>query len=97
VERLRAFREDDEDSLHNLAPSKQRPQNEEGRKYALVSSRGKAVVHFLLFHAVPLGIAVALIILNIQNRNYGSDPSLIQYFQFAAKAHEILMQASIVR
>lgn len=64
-------------------------------KKVLNRNRQTTFHHFLLFHAIPLGTAIALLIINIKTRFYGTDGSLISAFQFAAKAHEILMQLSI--
>jgi hypothetical protein len=66
----------------------------EGKKIALGNRRESAISHSILFHAIPLAGALALIILNILGRFWGNPP-WIAVLQFVAKAHEILMQASI--
>jgi hypothetical protein len=63
-------------------------------KIVLNRSRETAFGHFLLFHAVPLAAAMALIVINIKTRFYGVDGNWISALQFAAKAHELLMQIS---
>ena len=65
-------------------------------KIPLGRNRARALGHFLLFHAIPLGGAMALIIVNIKTRFYGSDGKWIAALQFVAKAHELLMQFSVV-
>ncbi|EAS34724.3 uncharacterized protein CIMG_00078 [Coccidioides immitis RS] len=79
--------DDDDDTLEKCA---------ERRKVVLARSRPKALWHFLLFHAVPLGVALFLIVFNIKTYFYGTDGSTVNLLQFAAKAHEVLMQASIL-
>lgn len=64
-------------------------------KRVLNRNRATAFWHFILFHSIPLGTAIALLITNIKTRFYGIDGSLVSALQFAAKAHEILMQISI--
>ncbi|EED22198.1 hypothetical protein TSTA_094440 [Talaromyces stipitatus ATCC 10500] len=44
---------------------------------------------------IPVGVAVALIVLNVQSRFLGSNSEWSNLFQFIAKLHEILMQISI--
>ncbi|KMO99895.1 hypothetical protein CIRG_00038 [Coccidioides immitis RMSCC 2394] len=79
--------DDDDDTLEKCA---------ERRKVVLARRRPKALWHFLLFHAVPLGVALFLIVFNIKTYFYGTDGSTVNLLQFAAKAHEVLMQASIL-
>jgi hypothetical protein len=67
----------------------------ETRKVAFGQNRARAFWHFLLFHAVPLAGAYALVVLNFQGRYWGTSGSYISFLQFVAKVHEILMQASI--
>jgi hypothetical protein len=56
--------------------------------------RESALHHLIIFHAVPLAGALALIILNIFGRFWGNVP-WISILQFVAKGHEMWMQASI--
>lgn len=67
----------------------------ESPKVAIRHDRHKAVLYFLSFHAIPLGVSIFLIFLNIWTRFCGTGGSRIGLFQFAAKAHEVLMQLSI--
>lgn len=69
---------------------------QERHKILFPRNRAKAFGHFLLFHAVPVGGAIALIVLNIKTRYYGTNGRWVSALQFVAKAHELLMQASIV-
>lgn len=49
----------------------------------------------LLIHALPLAGALALIIVNVSGRFWSDNVPMVAGLQFLAKAHEILMQASI--
>jgi hypothetical protein len=72
--------------------------NKEPRKKDEVTDitlgRASVLRHFLLLHAVPLAGALALLVLNISGRFWGEVP-WVAMLQFVAKAHEMLMQASI--
>lgn len=48
-----------------------------------------------MFCAVPLAGALALIVLNFKTQYFCADSTWLPVLQFIAKAHEILMQASI--
>ena len=67
---------------------------QEPEKIAIRRSRVTALLRTLI-HAVPLGIAIFEIILNLKGRFIGRNFHVQNYLQFAAKAHEIAMQASI--
>lgn len=61
---------------------------------AIRRSRVTALLRTLI-HAVPLGTAIFEIVLNLRGRYVGAQFAMQNYLQFAAKAHEITMQASI--
>ena len=65
-------------------------------KIPLSRNLARAFGHFLLFHAVPIGVALALIILNTKTHFYGTSGKWLGALQFTAKVHEILMQVSII-
>lgn len=67
---------------------------QEPEKIAIRRSRVTAVLRTLL-HAVPLAVAIFEIVLNFKGRYAGKQFDKQNYLQFAAKAHEITMQASI--
>ncbi len=83
-------------SKRKKGKKKSKKEKVEAPKIPLSRNRARAFGHFLLFHAIPLGGAIALMILNIKARFYGSDGRWIAALQFVAKAHEMLMQFSIV-
>ncbi len=56
----------------------------------------RAILHFVLFHTVPIGVALALIGLNTKTHYFGISGKWVGTLQFAAKAHELFMQLSIV-
>jgi len=66
----------------------------ERRKIAMHHSRPIAAYHILL-HVVPLGAAISLLCLNWFSVFVGPEFSNAAALQFAAKIHELLMQASI--
>ena len=66
----------------------------EPEKIAIYRSRVTALLGTLI-HVVPLGVAIFEIVLNLKGHFVGSTFDKQSYFQFAAKAHEIVMQASI--
>jgi hypothetical protein len=66
----------------------------ERRKIAMHHSRPIATYHILL-HVVPLGGAVSLLYLSWSSVFVGPEFSNTAALQFAAKIHELLMQASI--
>ncbi|MCJ1464150.1 hypothetical protein MMC07_002763 [Pseudocyphellaria aurata] len=70
------------------------PNFSEPEKVAIRQSRVTALLRALI-HALPLGLAVFEIILNWKGRYVGDHFSGQNYLQFVAKAHEILMQASM--
>ncbi|KAH7371252.1 hypothetical protein BKA66DRAFT_572987 [Pyrenochaeta sp. MPI-SDFR-AT-0127] len=63
-------------------------------KVAIYGNRSIAALHALL-HVVPLGGAIPLLVLNWTSYFIGLAPPDARSLQFAAKFHEILMQASI--
>ena len=67
---------------------------QEPEKIAIRRSRVTALLRTLI-HAVPLGIAIFEIVLNFKGLYVGKHFNKQNYIQFAAKAHEIAMQASI--
>lgn len=67
---------------------------QEPEKVAIRQSRVTAILRTLI-HAVPLGVAMFEIILNSKGRYVGGHFIEQNYLQFAAKAHEITIQASI--
>ena len=83
-------------SKRKKGKKKSKKEKVEAPKIPLSRNRARAFGHFLLFHAIPLGGAMALIILNIKARFYGSDGRWVAALQFVAKGHEMLMQFSIV-
>lgn len=64
-------------------------------KVLLSNNFVRAILHFVLFHTVPIGVALALIGLNTKTHYFGTSGKWVGAFQFAAKAHEIFMQFSI--
>lgn len=66
----------------------------EPEKVAISQSRVTALLRALI-HVLPLGLAIFEIILNWKGHYVGLVFDKQNYLQFAAKAHEILMQASI--
>jgi hypothetical protein len=54
------------------------------------------IFDFVTLHAIPLGVAIAIIVLNIKTHFYGANGTWVPALQFVAKAHEMLMQISIV-
>jgi len=73
-----------------------RLENLERPKVVLDLNRATALLHFILFHAIPVSVAIALIVLNMKTRLYGTDATWIPALQFIAKVHEILMRTSII-
>ena len=63
-------------------------------KFAIRKSRASAAARATI-HLVPLAVAISLIVLNVNTQYYGLSNSWVSVLQFAAKAHEMLMQASI--
>ena len=66
----------------------------EPEKVAIRRSRTTALLRTLI-HVVPVGVALFEIILNLKGHFVGKSFDKQNYLQFAAKAHEIAMQASI--
>ena len=66
----------------------------EPTKVAIRCSRVTALLRSLL-HVIPLAVAITEIVLNYRGYYYGGYFSLQPYYQLAAKAHEITMQASL--
>ena len=75
--------------------NKRRGKKEEP-KIPLSRNGERAFGHFLLFHAAPIGVALALIVLNTKTHFLGTNGKWLGALQFAAKAHEMLMQFSII-
>lgn len=67
---------------------------QEPEKVAIRRSRVTALLRALI-HAVPLGIAIFVIILNFKTRYVERELDEQNYVQFAPKTHEIAMQASL--
>lgn len=67
----------------------------EHRKVALYHSRQLAASHVLL-HVLPLSGAVTLLTLQRTKYWIGTETSMSTFLQFAAKLHELMMQASLV-
>ncbi|MCJ1467198.1 hypothetical protein MMC07_005821 [Pseudocyphellaria aurata] len=66
----------------------------EPKKVAIRLSRLTALLRTLI-HVIPLGIAIFEIIFNFKGRFVGGHFDKQSYLQFAAKAHEIAIQASV--
>ena len=66
----------------------------EPKKIVIRKSRVTALLRMFI-HVIPMGIALAEIILNVRGHYIGRDFSKQSYVQFAAKAHELTMQASL--
>ncbi|MCJ1357082.1 MAG: hypothetical protein MMC33_007078 [Icmadophila ericetorum] len=66
----------------------------EPKKVAIQYSQWAAGLKSLI-HLIPLGVAILEIVRNWQGRYIGATFDLQSYYQFAAKAHEILIQASL--
>ena len=67
---------------------------QETPKVAVRGSRIAALLRALI-HLVPIAASLALVVLTIQGRYLGATVTNVSYLQFAAKAHEILIQASL--
>ena len=63
-------------------------------KVAIYSNRTIALLRALV-HVIPFGLAVGEIVLNWQEHYLGGNINNVSYYQYAAKAHEICMQASL--
>ncbi|KAE8160474.1 hypothetical protein BDV40DRAFT_302286 [Aspergillus tamarii] len=68
---------------------------EDKPKAVLQKTRLLALYLFLLFHFIPLGVSLALIVLNSKTYFYSTDASMLTLLQFVSKVHEVLMQGSI--
>ncbi|MCJ1359458.1 MAG: hypothetical protein MMC33_009460 [Icmadophila ericetorum] len=68
--------------------------HEEAIKIAIRQSRGTALLRTLI-HVVPVGIALWEVILNWNTYYVGSFALNQVYYQFGAKVHEMMMQASL--
>ncbi|PGH17191.1 hypothetical protein AJ79_01329 [Helicocarpus griseus UAMH5409] len=69
--------------------------NGERKIVPLRQNRAAALWYALRYHAIPLGAALAFVIINIESRYLGANVSWGNLLQFSAKVHEILMQLSI--
>lgn len=67
---------------------------EERTKIAVRKSRSAALLRSLV-HAAPVGIAIWEIALNWNTYYVGSTAPRLVYYQIAAKAHEMMIQASL--
>lgn len=67
---------------------------QEPQKIAISQSRTTALLRTLI-HVMPVAVAIFEIVLNLRGRFVGVTFDKQNYLQFAAKAHEIAMQASI--
>ena len=63
-------------------------------KVAIRKSRTVALLRALI-HIIPVAVAMAEVILNWRGRNLGLYVGNLGYYQLAAKAHEVTIQASI--
>lgn len=66
----------------------------EPKKIAIQKHRGAAALKSLI-HLLPVGLAVLEIVWNWRGRYIGASFDQQSYYQFAAKAHEMLIQASL--
>ena len=66
----------------------------EPTKVAIYSDRTIALLRALI-HVLPFGLALGEIILNWQERYLGGNLKDVSYYQYAAKAHEVCIQASL--
>lgn len=67
---------------------------EERTKIAIRKSRSAALLRALI-HVVPVGIAIWEVTLNWNTYYVGSTSLRLVYYQIAAKAHEMMIQASL--
>lgn len=67
---------------------------EERTKIAIRKSRSTALLRALI-HVVPVGIAIWEVALNWNTYYVGSTALRLVYYQIAAKAHEMMIQASL--
>lgn len=67
---------------------------EEPTKIALHQNRSTALLQSLI-HIIPVGIALWEIVLNIHTYYVGSSALNLVYYQLGAKAHEIMIHASL--
>ncbi|KAL1988865.1 hypothetical protein VTN96DRAFT_6854 [Rasamsonia emersonii] len=87
---------------HHDGPSKDHQKAADNKKKP--SERPKMVwdygsrvfLDFFLLHSIPIGVAIALIVININGNYYTYNATWIPTLQFVAKVHELLMQVSIV-
>lgn len=89
---------DSDVSLSNDVDRKGRSRSRhEHQKVAFGRNRQRALKHFVIFHAVPIGVSLYLIYINIRGRLWATHGMTvwISALQFVAKVHEMLMQASI--
>ena len=66
----------------------------EPSKAAIIKNRFSALSRSLI-HIIPVGIALMEVIINCNGRFVGADFNNQTYLQFAAKAHEMTVQASL--
>jgi hypothetical protein len=89
---------DSDVSLSNDVDRKGRSRSRhENPKVAFGRNRQRALKHFAIFHAVPIGVSLYLIYINIRGRLWATHGMTvwISALQFVAKVREMLMQASI--
>lgn len=67
---------------------------EERTKIAVRKSRSTALLRALV-HVIPVGVAIWEVMLNWNTYYVGSSALRLVYYQFAAKAHEMMIQASL--
>lgn len=67
---------------------------EEPTKVALQKNRSVALLRAFI-HVIPVGVALWEVTLNIHTYYVGSSALNLVYYQLAAKAHEIMIQASL--
>ncbi len=67
---------------------KKKKEEPERRKVVLIQDRQTVVMHLFLYHSIPFGGAMGLIILNVSTRFYGVNRKWMPALQFVAKGHE---------
>ena len=92
---MRQFRFQSASSTFSRCMGSRWNRNTEHRKVAIHHNRAVAAVHALL-HVVPLSGAILLLVFQWTNYWVNEQTDYSTELQFAAKLHELLMQASIV-
>ncbi|KAK2875132.1 hypothetical protein FQN49_001758 [Arthroderma sp. PD_2] len=92
---LIAQMENDDDWKASSAEDSKQSKKDEKPKVILGRNRISAFRHLILFHALPIGGSLGLIVLNTRSWFYTGDVDRIPLFQFLAKVHESLILISI--